>query len=87
MKPQATLLVALLLLQISGQPKERLGEVEPGVFTIQGIVGHELMEDALQAQLLVLLFLLEFLLSKSIGSLIIICWHLRVIFAWFVATI
>ena len=56
--------------------KKRLGEVEPGVFTIQGIVGHELMEDALQAQLLVLSFLLEFLLSKSIGSLIIICWHL-----------
>ena len=67
--------------------KKRLGEVEPGVFTIQGIVGHELMEDALQAQLLVLLFLLEFLLSKSIGSLIIICWHLRVLFAWLVATI
>ena len=46
-KPQATLLVALLLLQISGQPKKRLGEVELGVSTIQGIVGHELMDDVL----------------------------------------
>ena len=27
--------------------KRRLGEVEPGVFTIQGIVGHELMDDGL----------------------------------------